>query len=190
MYLIWLLKNEKGASSAMKRILIIVVNVFIMIAMLIFVIIYANVENKNSTQRQIMHFENTTITMKHVTENYLEGEQRICDVWAHYINTNSMTIDDAVLFIRNSHALASASAHIVYLDTLSGLSTVGRKGDSDNYSVSYERMNLLNDVSWIDEIGNSINVSRAYTNPVNGEQSIAFCNIVTLIDPDTSEPRR
>ena len=34
--------------------------------------------------------------MEHVTENYLEGEQRICDVWARYINSENMTIDEAV----------------------------------------------------------------------------------------------
>ncbi|MBO4573189.1 MAG: response regulator [Clostridia bacterium] len=171
----------------MKRIWIIIVNVFIMIAMVIFVILYSNDENKSSIKRQIEYFENTTITMKHITENYLEGEQRICDVWTHYINSNEMTIDEAVTFIRTSHVQPNASAHIVFLDTLTGLSTKGRNGDLNNYSVSYERINLLNDVSWISEIGKSINVSRAYTNPVNGEQSIAFCNKVNVRDTSTGD---
>jgi len=169
----------------MKKNWVIIVNVFIMIAMLTFVVLYSSFENKSSTERQIEHFANTTITMKHITENYLEGEQRICDVWAHYINSKGMTIEDAVSFIRISHVLPNASAHIVYLDTLSGLSTKARQDAPDDYSVSYNRMNLLNDVSWINEIGKSINISRAYTNPVNGEQSIAFCNAVTLHDPGT-----
>ena len=85
----------------MKKTWVIVVNVLIMAAMLTFVVIYSDIENRNTTQVQIEHFENTTITMRHVTENYLEGEQRICDVWARYINTNNLTIDDAVSFIRN-----------------------------------------------------------------------------------------
>jgi len=173
----------------MKKTWVIVVNVFIMIAMLTFVVLYSRLENRNSTQLQIEHFENTTITMKHVTENYLEGEQRICDVWARYINSKDMTIEDAVSFIRISHVLPNASAHIVFLDTLSGLSTKARQNASDNYSVSYGNMNLLDDVSWIDGIGESINISRAYTNPVNGEQSIAFCNSVTLRDSETGTPR-
>ena len=173
----------------MKRIWIVIVNIFIMIAMVIFVVIYSNFENENSINRQIEHFENTTITMKHITENYLEGEQRICDVWTHYINSNNMTIDDAIVFIRTSHVQPNASAHIVYLDTLTGLSTKARTADSTDYNVSYERINLLNDVSWISEIGTSINVSRAYTNPVNGEQSIAFCNMVTVRDTATNEAK-
>ena len=166
----------------MKKLWVIIVNVFIMIAMLTFVVLYSNNENKVITQRQTEHFENTAITMEHVTENYLEGEQRICDVWARYINSEDMTIEDAVSFIRVSHVLANASAHIVYRDTLSGLSTRARRDDADDYSVSYGQIGFLNDVSWIHDIGESINISRAYTNPVNGEQSLAFCNYITLHD--------
>ena len=173
----------------MKKTWVIIVNVFIMIAMLAFVVFYSASENRKLTQRQIEHFENTTITMEHVTENYLKGEQHICDVWARYINSKDMTIEDAASFIRISHVLPNASAHIVYRDTLSGLSTKARQDDADDYSVSYERLGLLNDVSWIDDIGESVNISRAYTNPVNGEQSIAFCNFITLHDSETGSPR-
>nr|MCR5844853.1 hypothetical protein [Oscillospiraceae bacterium] len=161
-----------------------------MLAMLTFVVLYSGFENRINTRMQIEHFENTTITMEHVTENYLEGEQRICDVWAHYINSKDMTIEEAVSFIRISHVLPSASAHLVYCDTLTGLSTRARRDNADDYAVSYERMELLNDVSWIHDIGQSINISRAYTNPVNGEQSLAFCNFITLHDPESDQPRR
>ncbi len=174
----------------MKRVWVIVVNIVIMLAMLVFVVIYADYENKETIKRQTEHFENATITMEHVTENYVEGEQRICDVWARYINSEDMTIEDAISFIRISHVLPNASAHIVYLDTLTGLSTRSRKDAIDDYTVSYERMNLLNDLSWIDDIGESINISRAYTNPVNGENSIAFCNYITLHEPDTGNYRK
>ena len=166
----------------MKKTLIIVFNVLIMSAMLTFVVLYSYLENKDAMERQIEHYENTTITMEHVTENYLEGEQRICDVWSHYINSQDMTIEEAISFIRVSHVLNNASAHIVYTDTLTGLSTRSKNSDSTNYSVSYARMELLNDTSWIYDVGTSINISRAYTNPMNGEQSIAFCNFIDLKD--------
>ena len=169
----------------MKKTMVIIVNVFIMIAMLIFVVLYSNTQIQSTAQRQIEHFENTTIAMERVTENYLEGEQRICDVWARYINSRNMTIDEAVSFIRISHVLPNASAHIVFLDSLSGLSSKARQDAPDDYSVSYARVSLLEDVRWISDIGSSINISRAYTNPVNGEQSLAFCNLITLYDPDT-----
>ena len=173
----------------MKKTWVIIVNVFIMAAMLTFVVLYSNFTSRDTLQRQIEHFENNAITMEHVTENYMSGEQRICDVWARYINSKDMTIEEAVAFIRISHVLPNASAHIVYLDTMSGLSTRARYDAADDYSVSYARMDILNDVSWIHGIGESINISRAYTNPVNGEQSIAFCNTVTVHDSETGDPR-
>ena len=166
----------------MKRIWVVIVNVFIMIAMLTFVVLYSTFESRETVKRQIAHFENTTITMEHVTENYLEGEQRICDVWAHYINSENMDIEKAISFIRISHVLPNASAHIVYADTLTGLSTRLKQGTTDDYNVSYANLDLLKDRSWIHEIGTYINISRAYTNPINGEQSIAFCNSIELND--------
>ncbi len=172
----------------MKKTWIIIVNVIIMTALLTFVALYSHYTSRITTQRQIEHFENTTITMEHVTENYLSGEQRICDVWARHINSRDMTIEEAASYIRIVHVMPNASAHIVYLDTLSGLSTRARLDGSDDYAVSYARTGLLDDVSWIRDIGESINISRAYTNPVSGEQSIAFCNSVTLHDPGTGAP--
>ncbi|MBP3218667.1 MAG: response regulator [Lachnospiraceae bacterium] len=169
----------------MKKSLIICVNVIITAAILIFVVLYTRFESQDSYRRQVEHFENTTVTLEQVTENYLEGEQRICDVWTRYINNSSMTMEEAAEFVRNTHVLENASAHLISLDTLEGLSTRPRQGTVDDYAVSYSRVKLLEDVSWIDEIGKSINITRAYTNPMNGEQSLAFCNHVTLYDPES-----
>ncbi len=169
----------------MKKIMIIIVNVIIMASILIFVDLYSGYESRDSYRRQIENFENTTVTMEHVTENYLEGEQRICDVWAQYINGCNMTMEEAAEYIRSSHVLKNTSAHIISTDTLTGLSTRPGIGTVDEYDVSYQRLDLLKNTDWIDEIGKSINITRAYTNPMNGEQSLAFCNIVTLRDPDS-----
>ena len=169
----------------MRKILIILVNIFIIAAILVFVVIYSRYESNASYLRQIEYFENTTVTMERVTENYLEGEQRICDVWSRYINNNSMTMEEAVDFIRNSHVLENTSAHLITLDTLEGLSTRPKQGTEDDFAVSYEKVGLLEDANWISESGESINITRAYTNPMNGEQSLAFCNRVVLIDPES-----
>ncbi len=164
----------------MRKIYIIIVNIIIMVTILTFVVLYSSFENRLSYQRQIEYFENTTVTMEQVTENYLTGEQRICDVWAKYINNRTMTMEEAADYIRDSHVLENTSAHLVALDTLTGLSTRPKQGTADDYAVSYKRVALLEDVDWIHEIGKSINITRAYTNPMNGEQSLAFCNHIKL----------
>ena len=170
----------------MKKILTIIVNVIIIAAILIFVVLYSRFETTDSYRRQIEHFESTMVTMEKVTENYLEGEQQICDVWARYINSEHMTMEEAVSFIRASHVLENASAHLISLDTSTGLSTRPRQGTADDYAVSYKQIALLENVDWINETGESINITRAYTNPMNGEQSLAFCNRVTLNGPDSN----
>ena len=167
----------------MKKTLILIVNAIIMAAILVFVVLYSRFESRNAYQRQIEYYENTTVNMESVTENYLEGEQRICDVWARYINNKGMNMEEAADYIRISHVLANTSAHLVSTDTLRGLSTRPKQGTADDYGVSYERLDLLKDVGWITEIGQSVHVTRAYTNPMNGEQSLAFCNRITLRDP-------
>ena len=171
----------------MRKSVIIIVNVVIVVAILIFVVLYSGSENRNSYQRQIEHFEDTTVTMEHVTENYLEGEQRLCDIWARYINNESMTMEEAAEYIRSSHVLENTSAHLISLDTLTGLSTRPKQGTDDDYAVSYKKVDLLEDTGWIDEIGKSVNITRAYTNPMNGEQSLAFCNMVKLQDPESKK---
>ena len=74
----------------MKKIVIIIINMIIIAAILTFVVLYSKAESRESYKQQIEHFENTTVTMEQVTENYLESEQRICDVWARYINSKTM----------------------------------------------------------------------------------------------------
>ena len=169
----------------MKKIIVIIVNAIIIAAMLIFVVLYSRIESTDSYRRQVDHFEDTMITMENVTENYLEGEQQICDVWARYINSENMTMEEAAQFIRASHVLENASAHLISLDTLTGISTRPKQGTEDDRAVSYKQIALLEDVDWINEIGKSINVTRAYTNPMNGEQSLAFCNRIMLYEPES-----
>jgi len=155
-----------------------------MVAILAFVSVYIVFNDKITRQRQTEHFENTIVAMERVTENYLEGEQSICDVWAQYINSREMTMDEAAAYIRISHVSPNASAHLIYLDSKKGVSTRSHLGYTDDYKVSYGNIDFLKDTSWISDIGQSVNISRAYTNPMNGEQSLAFCNRVTLRDPD------
>ncbi len=173
----------------MKRIWVVFVNIFIMLIILSFVVVYSTLEAQDLSQTQIKHYGNTTIAMEHVTENYFEGEQRICDVWAHYINSEELTIDEAISFIRISHVLPNASAHVVYTDTLIGLTTRAKNEESTDFTVDYtnDDYDFMKDLSWIHLIGTSINITRSYTNPVNSQRCIAFCNLITLHESGVSK---
>ena len=182
------LKTESDMiKNIFKRIWIILVNVLIIATAIVFVFIYSNNESKNAANVQANHFENTTVTMEHVTENYFEGEQRVCDVWAHYINKTDdpMAIEDAITFIQNTHVLKEASAHIVPLDTLIGKSTKNVHDELVITTADYRDKDFLADTSWISETVGSINITREYNNPVNTDLSIAFCNFVQVKDAGT-----
>ena len=159
-----------------------VVNIVLMLSIVGFVVLYSSYESRDVYRHQVENFEHTTLTMERVTENYLEGEQRICDVWAHFINARHMTLEQAAAFIRESHVLTNTSAHLLYQDTLTGLSTRANPQSPDSFAVSYANYTLFNDIRWIHNVGEAINVTRAFTNPVNGEQSMAFCNRISVTE--------
>ncbi|MBQ6603363.1 MAG: response regulator [Eubacterium sp.] len=173
----------------MKKARIAFVNIVIMAGILVFVVLYSGYANKAVYRHQVESLVSTTVAMEHVTENYLQGEQNTCDIRAFYINSKKMTMEEAAQFIRDSHEIRNASSHLIYTDTLKGISTrqnVSRPGD---FSVSYEKINLFGDMEWIAPVGTAVNITRAYTNPMNGEQSLAFCNKITLWDEEEARER-
>ena len=178
--------------TANKRYLIVLVNVAVMLGIIGFVLLYAQRAANELFATEVAQFETASVNMEHVTANYLEGEQSICDVWAHYINSTPLTIDEAVSFIRSSHVSPDDSAHIVFTDDglLQGLSTRPKAGTEDDYVVSYKAMGLPIRVDKLADEDGAINVSRSYTNPTNGIQSLAFCNKVSLVDSQDASRRR
>ena len=163
---------------------IVIVNIALMSAILVFVALYSNYEKNRNYLSQVEHFVNTTIAMEQVTGNYLEGEQGICDNWAQYINSRDLTLEEAAAYIRLTHVKPAMSAHLIDKETLTGYSTRPKLKDTGEYDVSYARLGLMGDGSWIADLGEAINVTRTYTNPMNGEQSLAFCNHITVKDEE------
>ena len=176
--------------SRLKTSWIVMANVALMAAILAFVALYSNHERKENYEHQLEHYVNTTVAMEQVTGNYLEGEQGICDNWAQYINSRDLTLEEAAAYVRATHAQPTTSAHLIDAETLQGYSTRARVNTEDDYDVSYERMGLIGDGAWIADLGTAINITRTYTNPVNGEQSLAFCNRITVRDGETGEKKQ
>ncbi|MBR3333116.1 MAG: response regulator [Clostridia bacterium] len=176
--------------SRLKKSWIVLANVALVAAILAFVVLYSNHERKENYEHQVEHFVNTTVAMERVTGNYLEGEQGICDNWAQYINSRDLTLEEAAAYVRATHAQASTSAHLIDAETLEGWSTRPRVNTADDYAVSYKRIELIGDGEWIADLGTAINISRTYTNPVNGEQSLAFCNRIMVRGAETGEKKK
>ena len=168
----------------MKKALIILANIIIMLGIIVFVLQYANDKKNESSRRQIDGFSESTVAMESVTANYLEGEQHICDTWANTINASDMTTDEAMRFLTSALVVQGASAQIVFEenDSFTGFSTEPHMTDPTDYSVSYKGIDIFSENDRENTGSTSVRVTRAYTNPVNGLQSLAFCRAITLTD--------
>ena len=175
----------------MKRRYIIIINIMIVGLIFFFIVKYANDRASESNLSSIASFEKMTTTTEQIIANYLEDEQHLCDIWSNYINGsaeagNPMTVDDAISYIRKAKISPEISGHLIYIDdgSMAGISTSASTTDSSDFSVDYSHISIFDNVE-ISNVDGAVNLTRAYTNPLNGVQSIAFLNNVKVLDSDT-----
>ncbi len=177
----------------MKKNLMIPGNALIVLMILFMIALYIRIEQKNNLSSQTEAFGNMTVAMENMTANYLAGEQQVCNSWAGYINSKDMTAEEAIAFVRDSVSEPDVMAHILFTEDqyLTGLSTASRSSDADDYSVSYRNISTFSD-DFYELLGNdsSVSVTRAYTNPVNAIQSLAFCCQIELKNAETGQPQK
>ena len=175
-------------NTFMKKNFIILTNIIIVLSILLFVFQYSRNERRSVFEAQKEAFSNMTVAIEHVTGRYLVGEQQVCDTWANYINHNPMTIEEAVSVVRDAVTGEDVMGHIIFSDdgSMAGLSTDAGKKDDEDYTVSYAHISVLKKdaIEQTLESGQTVNITRAYTNPVNGVQSIAFYNRIYLKGED------
>ena len=180
----------------LKRTRIIAIDFVIMFLILFFIIQYANTKMRESNESSIEAFEKMTITAEQIVTNYLEDEQHLCDIWANYINRSAesgspMTAEEAVSFIRKAKISPDIYGHLIFLDDpdQTGISTHTGVSAPNDYSVSYKKIDLFDDLDAISREVGVVSLTRAYTNPQNGIQSIAFMNFVKILDETTGETK-
>ena len=180
----------------MRRSIIVIINIVIIGLILFFIVRYADDRAIESNRASVAAFEKMTITTEQIIANYLEDEQHLCDIWTNYINRSAeagtpMTADDAISYIRKAKISAEISGHLIYMDdgSMAGISTSASVTDPSDFSVKYNHFNIFDN---LDEVSNEVgvvNLTRAYTNPLNGTQSIAFLNNATVLDEETGNLR-
>jgi len=166
-----------------KKNLMILGNALIVVVIIGLTLLFVSNEHKRIYSAETEAFENMTLAMENVTTNYLLGEQQVCRSWANYINANDMTAEEAIDFVRKSITSPEITAHILFADgqELTGLSSSSRPSRPDDYTVTYGNISAFG--MGVDELmhqDDMVNVTRAYTNPVNAIQSIAFCCPITI----------
>ena len=179
----------------MKKSYIIIINILIVGLILFFIVKYANDRATESNRASIASFEKMTTTTEQIIANYLEDEQHLCDIWSNYINRSAeagtpMTIEESISFIRKAKISPEISGHLIYIDdgSMSGISTNASATDPSDYSVRYSHIHIFENLE-ISNAEGEVNLTRAYTNPLNGVQSIAFLNYVKVLDRETDKLR-
>ena len=178
----------------MKKALVIIPNLLIIGFILLFVIRYANFRAEESNRIVIEDYEKMTVTVDQIITNYLEDEQHLCDIWSNYINGSAesgtpMTAEEAVSYIRKAKISPEISGHLIFMDDpgLCGISSAENPVNPGDYSVSYKNISIFDNLDSVSDKDGVVNLTRAYTNPLNGTQSIAFMNNVKVLDPATGK---
>ena len=164
----------------MKKTLIIIANFLIVIVSIFYVALYARNQSASMKEYNTENFMTMSIGMEQVTTNYLEGEQRLCDSWAACINSRKMNMDEAMSYLNVAQRIPNISAHIIRLDTLTGYSNKAKINNPEDYTVSYKEIDIFSSLNELLGQQDQVRVTRSYTNPINGVQSIAFCDLLEL----------
>ncbi|SFI54525.1 His Kinase A (phospho-acceptor) domain-containing protein [Treponema bryantii] len=164
----------------MKKTLIIIANFLIVLFTIFFVSLYVRNQSAFMQAYNTENFMNMSIGMEQVTTNYLEGEQRLCDSWAACINSRKMNMAEAMDYLNVAQRLPYISAHIIKEDSFTGFSNRPKINAPDDYTVSYKEIDIFSSLNELLGQQDQVRVTRSYTNPINGVQSIAFCDLLEL----------
>ncbi len=164
----------------MKKTLIIIANFLIVLFTIFFVSLYVRNQSAFMKDYNTENFMNMSIGMEQVTTNYLEGEQRLCDSWAACINSRKMNMAEAMDYLNVAQRIPNISAHIIKVDSFTGFSNRPKINDPKDYTVSYKEIDIFSSLNELLGQQNQVRVTRSYTNPMNGVQSIAFCDLLEL----------
>lgn len=173
---------KKDFRNRITDILIIVINVFFVLALFFGEFLYIKNANTRTRENNRQTFINTNVSLGSMTNNYLIGESHLCRSWAYYLNNEAAagrtnTMDEAINFISESIIDSTVMAHIIYKNDLTGYSTKARK-DSDDNTVNYSSLKEVFSSS-----SEGMNISSSFMNPINISKSLAFYTDVKLVDP-------
>lgn len=114
----YLKKNGMAVKIALATI-----NVILIVAAIIFSLIYSTSLKKRQEDAELETFYATVESMKQISYNYLQMELGYARDWAKYIDAHDMTIDEAIDYINSANNQNDRYAHIVNMNTYEAYST-------------------------------------------------------------------
>ena len=106
---------DSGKNSQKKygRLILVIVNILLILAAVFSSLIYSDHIRKEKTQMEVDAFCSTIEGMKQVSVRYLEMEKGYAANLADYIESQNMTMDEALEYIKESNSQKDRYAHQV-----------------------------------------------------------------------------
>ena len=179
----------------MKPLRILCANAAVLLLIVAIVIIYSAGTLRSYRTAARASVEKNAQEIQEVARTYMLGEQNVCDSWASYINASSMTMEEATSFVRASCTDERITAHLLWADSFSGLSTAPMAGTANGYQVVYQSYysaatseytySNLDALAGLDFAKEPVHITVSYTNPMDGAKVISFASELTLMDSGT-----
>ena len=128
------MRKIKDRGKSLSRKLLLLCNVVLMLAAILFAVVYSSRMRHKQAQMELETFCTTVESMKQVSANYLGAERKYAEDWAAYIESQDMTEDEALAYIRASNTQTDRSANIVDMETYEGRSSLLRTDGTDSVS--------------------------------------------------------
>lgn len=164
----------------MKNFKIILFNVAIIAMVVLSIIFYVYYHHAREKEIACQSFQETVQTMEGVASSYLLTTQNLVDSQENYINGNRMTMEEAIQYAGQTRTSREISRHIIFLDTLEGMSTDPSAEDPNDYHVSYAGLDVID----LHQLANKTDIylTGSYRNPMDGTMVVSYCNRVRVVD--------
>lgn len=132
----WLIQTLYARAGRKTKIAVLIASNVLLIVAAIFMAAayYGHIERKQ-LQSEVDAFCATMESMKQITSNHLQMERQHVLDWASYIERQNMTMEQALMYIREENAQPDRMIHILDIDTYEAYSTDFQNGSNriDSY---------------------------------------------------------
>ena len=117
------MQQPKPGGSRAGKVILVLCNVFLLSAVIFFSIKYSAGVQEEQELAAREAFCTTIETMKQLSARYLDIEENYAKDWAAYMESQNMSIDEALEYVREANTQADRSVNIVDMDTYAARSS-------------------------------------------------------------------
>lgn len=128
----------KSRKAKCIKLILVGINVVLVFVAVVFSWKYSKMLREEQQESALTAFCAAIESMKQVSDNYLTMELGYAQDWAKYIDSNDMTIEEALDYINQTNHQTDRYAHIVDLDTMEAYSTY--KGSKTSEVFYYQKL--------------------------------------------------